>query len=188
MAVRRLDREAVRRGWSGIATIEAEVAKIDKLFVRGVPQDGARGGRDLRLHVSGDAFSTTGAELLAGAADRWLSRGGGSVWTFTHLWRRIPRASWGPISVLASVETRIEAREAIELGYAPALTVQEHDGPHAISLGDGARAVPCVAQTRGITCVECRLCLDNLVPERGITLALHGHMINRARRALSEAQ
>ena len=189
MAVSRLDRLVQRRGWSGEATIDAEVKAIDQMFVRGVPQDGARGGRDLRLHVSGDAYNERGARMLAGAATRWQARGGGAVWSFTHLWRRVPRDAWGPISVLASVETRRDAMEAVERGYAPALTVTHHEGDHAIPL-DGTKIVPCPAQTRDRTCAECRLCLDADLNKRrlGVAFAIHGKEADRARRRLRTIQ
>ena len=187
MAVRPLDREARRGGWTGSATIAAEVEAIDRTLVRGVPQDGANGGRDLRLHVSGDAHDTAGAEALAGAAERWRARGGASVWTFTHLWREIPRGAWGPISVLASVETEADAIRARRRGYAPALTTQKHESDGSFVVGRDTRIVPCPAQTRGRTCAECRLCLD-VTPSRGVSFELHGREEKRARKRLSVIQ
>lgn len=190
MTVASLDRLAVRKQWSAIATIDAEVAAIDGIFRRGVPQDGARGrGRDLRLHVSGDAGSTAGARRLAAAAARWQRRGGGSVWTFTHLWRKIPREAWGPIAVMASVETKRDAGIALSRGYAPALTVEKHEDDVAIPI-TGGRLVPCPSQTRDRTCAECRLCLDPNLAKRGvgITLSLHGQEVDRAARRLRVIQ
>lgn len=74
---RTLDAESL--SISGLEVIRNEVALIDHAFPRAgrIPQDGARGGRDLRLHVGGDCPSEKAAELLAGAADRWVARGGG---------------------------------------------------------------------------------------------------------------
>lgn len=57
------------------------VGAIDKTFKYGVPQDGARGGRDFRLHESGDVTGGRGVREYAAAAERWLARGGGEVWT-----------------------------------------------------------------------------------------------------------
>lgn len=49
------------------AVIAAEVDLIDGLFVRGVPQDGPKGGgRPLRLHVAGDVTSAAAARALSG--------------------------------------------------------------------------------------------------------------------------
>lgn len=189
MTVSSLDRVAVRKQWTGIATIDAEVAAIDGLFVRGVPQDGARGGRDLRLHVSGDAATPAGARRLAAAAERWQARGGGAVWTFTHLWKKIPRIDWGPIAIMASVETMRDAGVALSRGYAPALTVEEHADDVAIPI-TGGKLVPCPSQTRGRTCAECRICLDPKLAARkvGITLSLHGQEADRAARRLRVLQ
>lgn len=163
---------------NGLEVAKAEAALIDAAFRRGVPQDGARGGRDLRLHVGGDAADAASAKALAGAARRWLDRGGGSVWTFTHAWRSIPRSAWAPISVLASVETAEQAQEAQARGYAAALVVADFPaGDRAFDIGRGVQAIPCPAETKGKTCVECRLCLDaDLVSmDRAIAFKAHGY-------------
>lgn len=177
MAVQRLDRGAKRTGMNGTQVADVEAEAIDQMFVRGVPQDGARGGRDLRLHVSGDAASATAARLLVGAARRWRERGGGLVFTFTHQWRTIPRSAWGPISVLASCETPEQVEEARAQGYSPAITVEQHESDRPIEVA-GTRIIPCPNQTRGRTCVECRLCLDadKLFERRaGIAFQIHGN-------------
>ena len=173
--------------------IRAEAALIDSSFSeaapgptwkrrrrRGgpVPQDGARGGRDLRLHVGGDCPDTASARVLAGAAARWRARGGGVVWTYTHRWREIPRSAWGEISVLASCETPEQVRDARGRGYAPALVVTEFPDRRAFRLrGIVGRVVPCPAETGKRTCVECRLCFDDrALLERAavIGFAVHG--------------
>lgn len=149
-----------------------------------IPQDGARGGRDLRLHVGGDALDKYGAELLAEAADSWKRRGGGAVWTFTHRWREIPRNAWGSISVLASIDHPRAAPEALRAGYAPAVVVDSFSSDRAKRhfLVDNEHAdtkiIPCPNETRGVTCVECRLCLNatKLWEQRSvIAFAVHGH-------------
>jgi hypothetical protein len=101
--IARLDREA--EPFSGDDVVVSEADLIDRAFPAGMPQDGARGGRDLRLHVGGDTTSATRPTFLGKAATRWRERGGGKVWTYTHRWKTVPRRNWGPdISVLASVE------------------------------------------------------------------------------------
>jgi hypothetical protein len=174
MTARQLERAA--RGMSSLEVVQCEAALIDAAFPRGVPQDGAHGGRDLRLHVGGDVRTAEEAALLAGAAERWRARGGGSVWTYTHAWREIPRAAWGSISVLASVEDEEDAQRARERGYAPALVVVQHRGDRARRSGE-LRIVPCPAETRqGTTCADCRLCLDRDLHALGIAIsfAIHG--------------
>lgn len=169
-----LDVEAQDR--SAFEVILEEVALIDRAFALGMPQDGARGGRDLRLHVGGETPSAGAAVLLAEAAGRWRARGGGSVWTFTHNWRSIPRAAFGSISALASVETPAQADQALAAGYAPALVVSEFPrGRKAFTTG-GVKLVPCPAESGERTCVECRLCFDDKVlAARGTGIAFKAH-------------
>lgn len=82
-ALRRMDREAHRESLSADDVIAIECELIEGSFRTGrgpiarVPQDGARGGRDLRLHVGGDVSSEEGARMLGAAAYRWRLRGGG---------------------------------------------------------------------------------------------------------------
>ena len=159
--------------------ISQEVAHIDQAFHgKPVPQDGARGGRDLRLHVGGDVGTTFGAQLLGRAATRWRSRGGGAVWTYTHRWRDIPRSAWGPdVSVLASCETADEMNEARERGYPPAVTVPQHPSKKAYAMkGTDTKVIPCPFETKGTVCSECRLCLDVdlMKMNKAIGFAVHG--------------
>lgn len=184
---RKLDEAA--RGLTVEQVIAEEVRLIDGAFDAGrVPQDGARGGRDLRLHVGGDVGSALGTQLLAGAAVRWRDRGGGAVWSFTHTWREMPRETWGSISVLASVEQPEDIQNARVAGYAAAIVVDEFPSDKAFFLpGSNTRIVPCPAETRGKTCVECRLCLDaDKLASRNVAIAFeaHGPMARRVREAL----
>lgn len=162
----------------------SEALAIDGAFSAGdVPQDGARGGRDLRLHVSGDARTARAASLLAGAARRWRARKGGNVWTYTHAWRTVPRAAWNGVSVLASVESTKDGRAALRRGYAPACVVVEHAPDGRAFDRDGVTWIPCVQQTRGVACTDCRLCFDAdrlVAAKSGIAFAVHGASYKRA--------
>lgn len=179
--VQRLDGAADRREMTPLDVIKEEVAIIDRAGgPRGctkpgrIPQDGARGGRDLRLHAVGDVGTRRGARLLAGAAHRWRERGGGSVWTYTHDWRHVPRSDWGDrISVLASVESTRGIRAAMRRGYAAA--VPNGDRSFRLESVPEVRIVPCPAQTRKTTCVECRLCLDRDLHSMGVAIAFTPH-------------
>lgn len=180
-ANRLLNQAAAAQGLDGDDVIAVEAALLDRAFSRNggqVPQDGARGGRDLRLHIGGDVASQDGAQRLSDARDSWVRRGGGAVWTFTHRWMDIPRSSWGEISVLASVETVAEARFAELQGYVPAIVVERFASDRSFQLeGCDTRWIPCPAETRGKTCVECRLCLDAASLHKrgmGIAFAIHG--------------
>lgn len=159
----------------------AEAALIDRTFVRGVPQDGARGGRDLRLHVGGDVSGELGAVELGEAAQRWRARGGGRVWTYTHRWKTVPRAAWGPwVSVLASCDNADEVEQAHARGYAAALVVPEFPREHrAFSYPRRSwDAVPCPVEAGAeLTCAQCRLCMDDVELDRRrlvIAFAVHG--------------
>ena len=188
---KRLDVAA--EGASALDVVRAEVELIDGAWShwrRGVPQDGARGGRDLRLHVAGETPSVSAARALAGAAQRWRLRGGGAVWTYTHHWADIPRSAFGVISVLASVETPAQAAVAIALGYVPSLVVPRFPAGSKSFRVQGWRAIPCPAEVSPgrVTCAICRLCLDDGALRRRelmIAFALHGNAAGRAARAIS---
>lgn len=177
IAGQRMDRAA--HGLPAVEIIRQEVIALDRAFGGGsIPQDGARGGRDLRLHVGGDCANATGAAMLARAAQRWRDRGGGSVWTYTHLWPIVYRHQWGPaIAVLASCERVDQFPKARAMGYAPAIVVPDFPSRRAFRLpGSSVRIIPCPAETGSVTCIECRLCLDRdlLAMNAAIGFAAHG--------------
>lgn len=184
----KLDRGAF--GLSGDEVIAGECRAIDDAFDGGpVPQDGAAGGRDLRLHVGGDVPSVASTKMLARAARRWRARGGGAVWTYTHSWRTVPRSAWGDaIAVLASVEHAKDIEAARKRRYASIIVVDEFPSESAFTLpGTRSRVIPCPAETRGTPCVRCRLCLDRnlLAINAAIGLRVHGQHGRAARTALA---
>ncbi len=171
-----LDRAA--RGMTPFEVIDAEASHIELSFNGGpVPQDGPGGkGRGLRLHDGGDVEGRAGAKRLARAARNWMERGGSRPWTYTHRWHEIPRSDWGPISVLASIERADDLARARERGYASAITLAEFASEKAFDV-QGWRVIPCPAETRQRTCVQCRLCwrADALLAERAaIAFKMHG--------------
>lgn len=182
------DLDRAGRRTTGLEVTLAEAAKLDALWPGGVPQDGHRGGRDLRLHVGGDTSCTTGARALAESVARLQARGLGAAWSYTHAWRSIPREAFGPISVLASCETPAEAIEAVALGYAPAITVEEFPSRRAFRLAPGIKAIPCPFERGGdTTCARCRLCFnDSRLRQAGraIAFATHGADAEQARTRL----
>jgi hypothetical protein len=174
----------------GSSALAEEAAALRRAWPGGVPQDGRRGGRDLRLHVGGDVDSAAGAALLAGAVAELKERGLGAAWSYTHRWAEVPRESWGSVHVLASVHGAEEVERARARGYAAADTVQAFRRGRRAFAHAGGVAVPCPWQTGGRrrpTCAECRLCLGgvDLVRER-ITIAFvpHGRSERKARLAL----
>jgi hypothetical protein len=81
----------------------------------------------MRLHTVGDCRTDEAAKIVAAAAERYMDAGGGPVWTYTHAWRLVDRASWGRVSVLASCETPEQVELARARGYATAIVVDEFD-------------------------------------------------------------
>jgi hypothetical protein len=143
-----------------------EAAAIDRLT----------GDRDLRLHVVGDSRMLNGTRRIADAARRYIARGARRVWTYTHAWRTVPRFAWGPVSVLASCETEDEVLAARARGYATAMVVLVHDSEKLYGLGR-TKLLPCPQETRGVSCADCRLCMDDrrLFAENiTIAFAVHG--------------
>ena len=150
---RRVNAAADAQGADAHAVAVDEAAAIDEGAV--IP------GLPLRIHVVGDCTTPGAAALVAGAARRRVARGGGRAWTYTHAWRDVPRAAWAGVSVLASVDSVEDIQAARAQGYAPAVVVAAHreDGKPQVA-PDGTRLIACPAQTRGVQCVDCRLCWD----------------------------
>lgn len=177
---RELDEAAT--GMSPEEVLQCVVDALDGVFRRGVPQDGVKGGRDLRLAECGDFVGEAGARMLAGAAQRWLERGGGTPWGYTHCWRGIPREAFDPIHIAASVETIDDADEAYERGYLPAMVVPEFKEAKPYPLEgsrNGLKLIPCPAEIKGTTCVECRLCLERTPKRAVIGFQAHGNQKNK---------
>jgi hypothetical protein len=134
--------------------------------------------KPLRLHVSGDARTNKSVKLLALAAKSWNNK----VYSYTHAWRTVDRGSWGDVSILASVESIADAKEALTRGYAPAIVVASHFGSKAY-VKDGVKIIPCPQQTVGVTCEKCKLCMNDKVlkdQNAAIAFAVHGVTKKRA--------
>lgn len=177
--VRKLDAEVSTLGLSHEDVIEAEALLIESIL--------RPDGRPLRLHVSGDCRTVRGARRLARAAELYISRGGGAVWTYTHAWATVPRSAWGVISVLASVEDAGTIRAARRRGYVPALVVPAFKSPEYFTLVQ--RFFPCPAETRGSNCASCGLCFDDHKLKRGevgIAFLAHGQQNKRVKTHLTQ--
>jgi hypothetical protein len=155
-----------------------EVAKaIDASWPRGVRQ-----GQMLRLPVAGDLAVPSAVEPVAAAVRRWKKRGGLGAWGYTHAWRRVTRASWGEVSVLASVETLEEAKQARRRGFAPARVVADFPNGSKAWVEEGVKFIPCPEQTREVTCDQCRLCFDDKkLKARGAAIAFKAHSLVKKR-------
>lgn len=166
MINRKLESQAT--GMSKLEVAKAEAAAIDV----GKVTD----NRPLRIHVSGDCTTISGAEVVSAAARRFTQRGGGKVWSYTHAWRNVPRSAWEGVSILASVKGTGDILEARAQGYAAAIVVPEHKSKKRYRVGN-FKFIPCPAQTFDVTCVDCRLCFnaDGLLERKlGIAFAVHG--------------
>lgn len=148
---------------------EAEADAIDQLDV--AP------GRPMRLHTVGDCATDETALIVSAAAERYMARGGGPVWTYTHAWAIVDRQSWGRVSVLASCETPEQVELARARGYATSIVVAEFE-QRTKYVHSGAEIVPCPAQTHDdVACSSCRLCMDDVALRgRGYSIgfAVHG--------------
>jgi len=188
---RPLDEQAKEAGLTGLQVAKNEALLMDRAFIgrwggprQRIPRDGARGGRDLRLHVGGDVSGPDAVEVLAAAAVRWIQRGGGDVWTYTHRWREVPVELWGPIRVWASTETALEAREAQARGYRVSMTIDHNyttKNRHlfndlTIPRTEGLDVIPCPWETRNVPCNHCRLCLREAIPGNPVIgFVVHGN-------------
>jgi hypothetical protein len=187
-----LNRAAQAREATPEDIAQAEADAIDALQV---PEP----GWPMRLHTVGDCKTDEAARIVAAAARRWVERGGGPVWTYTHAWQEVQRASWGLVHVLASCETPEDVQQAEWLGYATAITVKEFPGRKLYRIkaefeeelldDERTRVIPCPAQTtEGVSCSSCRLCMDSdRLREQDLTIgfAIHGTPLLRRRARLA---
>lgn len=144
---------------------------------------------DLRLHVVGDCPTDESARIVSDAALGVLRRGK-QPWSYTHAWKDVARESWGEVSVLASGEAPRQMVEAMDKGYATAIVVDKFKSDKLYE-ENGVKILPCAQQTRGVQCVDCRLCFnDTRLREKGITIGFeaHGSRFKVVRRMLPTLQ
>lgn len=198
------DHDNNRRFWDRISRAGAHKSPVELAREEADKIDELPGTLHMRLHVAGDSPTTEGTRIIAAACGRYIERGWHrrdwavqrrermtrpSVWTYTHAWDRITRESWGPVSVLASVQDPWDIRHAHLRGYAVAITLPEFPSDKTFTLPGyrDHKVIPCPAQTRGVTCTDCKLCFDDqrlLKNDLSIGFAVHGFGGNRARNAL----
>lgn len=160
--------------------VEIEATAIDVAYAEAAAIDAMDTvvGRPLRLHTVGDCSSDEAARIVSQAADRYMERGGGLVWTYTHAWRDVDRRSWGNVSVLASCENEQDVIEAKDSGYATAIVVDSFEGQSKLHVRGGIKLLPCPSQTKkGVKCSDCKLCFDDdrlMQFDYSIAFAVHG--------------
>ena len=162
-----------------VAMVEAD--EIDAMVV--VP------GRPMRLHTVGDCPTDECARIVSAACERYMARGGGAVWSYTHAWRSVDRRSWRSVSILASCENGDQVADAQARGYATALVVETFESDRRYQAGtDAVPIIPCPAQTRHGNCADCGLCFnDKRLREEGLSIGFEVHGIPFAQRAARTA-
>jgi len=121
---------------------------------------GLSGNLDLRVHTVGDCKTPEAARIVSEAMRSHRKKAGRKAWTYTHAWRKVGVENWQGESVLASVETVSDAKEAMQAGYPVAIVVEEFDSTKPY-IKDGIKILPCPAQvTKGKQCVNCRACMN----------------------------
>lgn len=138
-----------------------------------------RGGA-LRLNVSGDFLledETPDFGYIRAVNEVALLRPDVSLWSYTHAWRTLTPDMFSFV-VNASCETPDDVLEATLAGWQ---TVIVDDGTlFGTKVGD-RNVVQCPAQTRGITCEECRACGADTRTRPVIGFSIHGATRAKAR-------
>jgi hypothetical protein len=173
--------KAARKGrYTALQLARMEAATIDK--ASGDPRvlSGSKRLPPLRLHVSGDSRTIGGTKRLASAAKRYIKRTGSVVYSYTHSWKTVPRAAWGEVSILASVDDFKQAKQALKKGYAPAIVVETHPEDGKAWQFNGMNVIPCPSQTRGVTCETCKLCMkDQFLKNSDSVIAFAAHGVRK---------
>ncbi len=143
-----------------------------------------------RANVSGDVLDDAG-ELDRGYVDALsdvaTARPDADVFTYSHAWRRLSPDMAPRVTVNASCESASDIETATAAGWPTVVTDPGPDDPSTLigSTIAGRKVVQCPAQTRGLTCSQCRLCAR---PSRKSTVAFAVHGGGKAIAARQVAQ
>lgn len=147
-------------GYVGILNKKFDTAispeKIAEAEAKGISM--LTGARPLRLHVVGDCATNQSANIVSKAAEEYTKKFGMPVWTYTH--GNTDKVFWRGVSVLKSCETISQIHEADKKGFASALVVSKFLSDKAYKLDNDFTGIPCPAQTRGLECATCKLCMN----------------------------
>ena len=150
--------------------------------------DSLTGQNVLRVHTVGDCANNKAAKLVSAACERYTAKFGQKVFTYTHAWRVVDRASWGKVSVFASCESAKDILAARKRGYPAVVVVQKFKRDTCYLLG-GTRVVPCPKQTgKAESCQSCKLCMnaDRMYKTRySVAFHIHGPTV-KAKAMLEE--
>lgn len=161
----------------------ATLAELARAEAEGIRKLARRRGRKLalRVHVVGDCSTPDAAQQVGSAMCDYVATTGKPAYTYSHSWRDIDRSDWNGAAVLASCESVADAVAARERGYHVALVVAEHTSDRAYDVEGVGRVVPCLNQTRGLHCAECKICFRGNV---NVAFAPHSGGAERVRSAL----
>lgn len=161
---------AVSRAAASILAALSEAEGIDAI---------RKPSRDMRVHVLGDASTDSAARILSAACARYVARAVRPVrvWSYSHAWRTVSRASWGAVSVLASCESADDIKAATAAGWATARVVDAFPDGARVFVRDGIRHLPCAEQAgTAASCIDCGWCMrDGWLRDRGLTVAFAAH-------------
>ena len=133
------------------------------------------GRRPLRVHVLGDCRDRVAAMAIGRAMVAHTAKHGEPAWTYTHSWPVIPARAWAGADVLASCDDPSEVPRAQRKGYATALLVEMFHVAQRHMVGK-VDLLPCPAQTRGIQCVNCGLCMKTTyLRDKALTIGFEAH-------------
>jgi hypothetical protein len=116
------------------------------------------GERPLRVHVVGDCKTDDAATIIGTAMIKHEEKHNQPAYTYTHGWPYVKYQSWQGANVLASCETPQQVAHAKERGYPTTLVVGTFQ-QHTRYTHREIELIPCPAQTRHITCLQCQLCM-----------------------------
>lgn len=142
----------------GRYSTEANMSALETAFANGTP---------IRVGAYGDPGA------VPTAIWRDLLRDYGGNWTgYTHQWRRRPSLR---SLFMASVDSSAEARDATRRGwrYFRGATADDYQ-PGALRL-PVVREIECAADSRGVTCADCRLCNGARDGDRRASIAIEVH-------------
>lgn len=150
----------VRFHWERVATSRGESWKDFCNVVAALPE-----GQLWRHNEAGD-LPGRGDELDVRALEQLVrANRGRRGFTFTHKPLRTParreairKANAAGFTINLSADGLTRADELAELGIAPVAVVLPTDAPEKLRTPAGRDVVVCLAETKGLTCAECKLC------------------------------
>lgn len=147
-----------------------------------LPENGA-----LRLNVSGDVLLSDGSpdhDYIDAANFVAERRPDVTIWSYTHAWRTLTPGMFRFV-VNASCETIEDVLEAQALGWQ---TVIVDDGSITGSKIDDRNVISCPAETRDVTCDDCRACGADTRTRPVISFNIHGATRAKARATIERVR